>query len=328
MTPEEFKLNVFAIESSEAFNELALEIFYFQYKNNLVYSAFVDGVCHNISDIQHYSQIPCLPVEFYKTHKITSVNSEPELIFHSSGTTGQIRSSNPIYSEDVYKESILKCFHYFYGNPSDYIICALIPDYTSHTDSSLAYMLDYLKKLSAHPQSGFYFGKEEELIEVLQQNPETKKMLFGITYALINFAAHHPTPLKNTIIMETGGMKGKMKEITRAEVHTILYDSFASPVHSEYSMAELMSQAYLTNGSTFATPVWMKILIREVNDPLSLAPQEKTGGINIIDLANYQTCSFIATKDLGVLHTDDSFTVLGRFDNSDIRGCNLLAAEI
>ncbi len=328
MTSEQFNLNVFGIHSSESFNDLALKIFYYQYKNNPVYKAFVDGVCREIANIKQYQQIPCLPVEFYKTHHISSVDFEPQLIFHSSGTTGQSRSNNNIYSEEIYKESLLTGFNYFYGAPTDYIICALIPDYTSHKDSSLAYMLDYLIKQSNHNESGFYFGKEAELLEMLKQNAESQKIIFGITYALINFANQYATTLENTIIIETGGMKGKMKEMTRAEVHNILYTAFHSPIHSEYSMAELMSQAYLTKGNTFSTPPWMKITIREVNDPLTMAPFEKTGGINIIDLANYQTCSFISTKDLGILYSDGMFEVLGRFDFADIRGCNLLSAEL
>jgi hypothetical protein len=189
-------------------------------------------------------------------------------------------------------------------------------------------MLDYLMGLSTHAQNGFYYGKEEQLLKVVRKNPYQKKIIFGITYALINFALHYSSPFQNTIIIETGGMKGKMKEMTRPEVHKVLSDNLSCPIHSEYSMAELMSQAYLTNDKTFTSPPWMKILIRETNDPLSLAPFGKTGGINIIDLANFQTCSFISSKDLGVNYPDFSFEVLGRFDNSDIRGCNLLSSEL
>jgi hypothetical protein len=256
------------------------------------------------------------------------VEGIPELIFHSSGTTGQIRSTQNVYSEEIYQKSILKNFSHFYGNPSDYIIFALTPDRKTHNDSSLAYMLDYLIKDSAHSKSGFYLGKEQELLKVINENPESKKIIFGITYALLNFASHLSLPFKNTIIIETGGMKGKMKEITRSEVQETLSESFKCPIHSEYSMAELMSQAYLTNVNTFYSPPWMKILIREVNEPLSLASIGQTGGINIIDLANFHTCSFLSTQDLGVLHNDDSFEVLGRFDYCDVRGCNLLSFEL
>jgi hypothetical protein len=328
MTSEQFKLKVFSVKSLNDFNELSLEIFQFQYKNNAIYKTFVDGVCRDIQGIAHYSQIPCLPVEFYKTHKITSVDRKPELTFRSSGTTGQVRSNNYVFSKEVYEESILKSFTQFFGKPSDYIICALTPDFESHNESSLAYMLDFLIRESSHPQSGFYFGNEENLVKVLSENGGSKKILFGITYALIQFAMAYSCPLQNTTIIETGGMKGKMKEITREEVHTILTKSFSCPVQSEYSMAELMSQAYTTDGHKFSAPPWMKILIREVNDPLAQSPPEKTGGINIIDLANYHSCSFISTKDLGILYPGHSFEVLGRFDNSDIRGCNLLASEI
>jgi hypothetical protein len=327
MNPDQIKLKVFAVTSQAEFNELALAIFRFQYKNNATYKTFVDGVCRNINSISDYSRIPCLPVEFFKTHNISSVDARPELIFRSSGTTGQSRSTNIIYSEEIYRKSILKCFTRFFGNPSDYIIFALLPDRQTHPDSSLAYMLDYLTELSSHPQSGFYMGNEQELLKLLIENPGPQKIVFGITYALMNFARQHSSPLQNTVIIETGGMKGKMKEITRHEVHKVLSDSFACSIYSEYSMAELMSQAYLTEGNTFSTPPWMKILIREVNDPLSSVENGKTGGINIIDLANFQICSFISTNDLGILHSDGSFEVLGRFDHSDIRGCNLLSAE-
>ena len=328
MNSAHFKIKVFSILSRTDFDELALEIFHFQYKNNLTYRTFVNGVCRDINGISHYTQIPCLPVEFFKTHTVTSVDIKPAHIFHSSGTTAQVRSTHHVYSKEIYRRSILKSFLQFYGDPAKYIIFGLIPDYKTHNDSSLAYMLDYLTGLSSYPQSGFYMGKEEELLQVVIENPETPKIIFGITHALMNFAIHHQSSLQNTIIIETGGMKGKMKEITRTEVHKILSKSFSCPVHSEYSMAELMSQAYLTEGSTFSAPPWMKILIREINEPLSLADHGKTGGINIIDLANFHSCSFIATKDLGILHNDGAFEVLGRFDFSDIRGCNLLSAEL
>ncbi len=328
MNPEQFKIKVFSIGSPADFNLLALEIFHFQYKNNLTYQTFVDGVCPEIGSIDHYSKIPCLPVEFFKTHNIASVDAMPQMVFHSSGTTGQVRSTHKVFSEELYRKSILKSFSQFYGNPSNYIICALTPDWKTHNDSSLAYMLDFLSQMSARPESGFYLGKEEPLLKVLKANPDVKKIVFGITWALLNFAENFPTRLQNTIIIETGGMKGKMKEITRAEVHTKLSDSFSCPIHSEYSMAELMSQAYLTNGNTFSSPPWVKILIREANDPLSMAATGKTGGINIIDLANFHTCSFISTRDLGIMNTDNAFEVLGRFDFSDIRGCNLLASEL
>jgi len=328
MYTDQFKLKVFSITSQSDFNELAIEIFRFQYENNPTYRTFVDGVCRNRDSINHYTQIPCLPVEFFKTHEITSVKGIPELVFHSSGTTGQSRSTHKVYSLELYRQSILKSFSQFYGDPSEIIILALVPDYKTHNDSSLAYMLDYLISLSSYPESGFYMGKEKELLKILQTKPESKKIIIGITYALLDFASHYSLPLQNTILIETGGMKGQRKEITRAEVHKLLSESFSCPVHSEYSMAELMSQAYLCGSATFSSPPWMKILIREVNEPLSLCPSGRTGGINIIDLASFHTCSFISTKDLGVLHTDNSFEVLGRFDYSDTRGCNLLSSEL
>jgi phenylacetate-coenzyme A ligase PaaK-like adenylate-forming protein len=278
--------------------------------------------------IDHYSKIPFLPIEFFKTHNISSVQAKPELVFQSSGTTGQVRSTYNVYSEEIYRQSILKSFIRFYGDPAKYIICALVPDYKTHHNSSLAYMLEYLTGLSSYSSSGFYLGKEKELLKIVNENPETPKIIFGITYALMNFAMHYSVPLQNTVIIETGGMKGKMKEITRAEVHKILSDSFNCSIHSEYSMAELMSQAYLADSGQFFSPPWMKIIIREVNDPLSVTTLGQTGGISIIDLANFQTCSFIATQDLGKLHEDGTFEVLGRFDFSDIRGCNLLSAEL
>jgi hypothetical protein len=328
MNAEQITLKVFNIATLTDFNELALEVFHYQYKNNQTYKTFIDGVCRDKMLIVDYSQIPCLPIEFFKTNHISSMDVKPELVFHSSGTTSQFRSTHNIYSEEIYRQSILKSFMQFYGDPAKYIICALVPDYRTHGDSSLAYMLNYLTGLSSFPQSGFYMGKEEKLLKVVIENPETPKIIFGITYALLNFAQIYSAKLQNTIIIETGGMKGKMKEIIRAEVHELLTSGFHCPIHSEYSMAELMSQAYLTNSGRFSTPPWMKISIRMINDPLSNAAIGQIGGINIIDLANFHTCSFIATQDLGILHENGAFEVMGRFDNSDIRGCNLLSIEL
>lgn len=325
MDIEQLKSQIFEIKTHHDFNTIALQIFRYQYQHNVTYRTFIDLLPVNINDIISCYDIPCIPVEFFKSHDILCKNSQPELIFKSSGTSSGQKSRSLVFSKTLYETSILQCFSGFYGNPEEYIILALTPDYKTTPDSSLAFMLDFLIKKSGNPESGFYMNRHDKLIRVLEKKPENKKILFGITYTLMDFAEHHKLNLANTIIVETGGMKGKRQELTRSEFHAFLSVKFGlNIIHSEYSMCELMSQAYSKGGGLFLTPSWMKIYIREFNDPFSRAQNEKNGGINIIDLANLYTCSFISTKDIGILHDDETFEVLGRFDYSDIRGCNLL----
>jgi len=319
---------VFAIKSLSDFNDLALQIFYFQYKNNVVYQNFIDLLKIDIRKLKNYTEIPCLPVEFFKTHTISSVPFEPEQVFFSSGSTSLIRSKSLVYSKSLYETSIYKTFCSFYGSPGEYIITALIPNNPAIQNSSLVYMLDFLIKRTKNPLSGFYFEREKKLLDIINNKQKTKIILFGITYALLRFAENNYFPPNELIVIETGGMKGQMKEITRNELHTKLVRKFNSPIHSEYSMAEIMSQSYSSRNGIYMAPPWMHVSIRDVYDPLSCVENGKSGGIDIIDLANIYTCSFIATKDIGILHDNSTFEVSGRFDYSDVRGCNLMQTSI
>lgn len=322
------KNKIFNIHSINDFNEIAIQIFHYQYKNNSIYNEYVNRLYVNPDKIINFKQIPFLPIEFFKTHKIITGKRNPEIIFLSSGTTQSLRSKHYITDVGVYKKSFNKCFEYFYENVTDYCILAVLPFYVERKDSSLIYMVNDLIKNSNHKDSGFYkYLEVEKLAEKMKKLKERKQkiILIGLSYALLDIAEKHKFNISNAIIMETGGMKGKRKEIIRKELHNILCKSFGvESIHSEYGMTELLSQAYSKGNGLFHTPPWMKILIRDINDPITIIENEKTGGINVIDLANINSCSFIATQDLGRLHNDGSFEVIGRFDYSDVRGCNLM----
>ncbi|MEI6124449.1 MAG: acyl transferase [Bacteroidota bacterium] len=324
MNIEKLKSQVFNINSLSDFNELALKIFYLQFENNKIYRKFINLLGIDISKINYFKEIPCLPIEFFKTHLVTSVPFHPEIVFLSSGTTDSMRSKSFVFSKSLYEQSIFNTFTTFYENPNKYIIAALIPDINTAKNSSLSYMLDFLIKKSENKLSGFYLNSEEELINIIEKNPIKKKILFGLTYTLLKFVEDSSISDRNLVVIETGGMKGKMVEITRRDLYKRLAKKLNSPIHSEYSMAEIMSQAYSVKDGVFKTPWWMQILIRDIYDPLSRLGNNKSGGIDIIDLANFYTCSFISTKDIGLLHDDLSFEVFGRFDFSDVRGCNLM----
>jgi len=320
---------IFDIQSDSDFNALSLQVFNFQYNNVKVYKEFCDLLKRNPENVESYLDIPCLPINFFKTNKIIADNYTPEINFESSGTTGSELSRHYVAKKELYNKSFLKCFRQFYGEPSAYCIVGLLPSYIERGNSSLVYMVNQLIKLSQNENSGFYLNNYSELNELLVKNENNKQktLVFGVSYALLDMAENYPTNLSYTTIVETGGMKGKRKELIREELHEILKNAFGvSQIHSEYGMTELLSQAYLTNAEIFQSPNWMKVLIREVESPLVLLGKEKVGGINIIDLANLYSCSFIATQDLGKKHDNCSFEVLGRFDNSDIRGCNLLVS--
>ena len=311
----------------ETFDALVLEIFRFQFANNPVYKTFSEKLGRTPDVVNTIDKIPFLPVELFKTHKIYASDKEPEIIFTSSGTTGAITSQHAVAETLLYRKSFSTCFRKFYGEANEWIILALLPSYLEREGSSLVYMADHLIRESGNPESGFYLHDYKGLSEKLQRlNVEGKKvLLLGVTYALLDLAENHPVKLENTIIMETGGMKGKRKEMIREELHDKLKNAFhVSEIHSEYGMTELLSQAYSKGNGIFNCPPWMKIKIREMNDPFSLAEKGKTGGVNIIDLANLYSCSFISTSDLGKIHADESFEILGRFDDSDVRGCNLM----
>ena len=315
---------IFNCTNDANFEKLALEIFDFQMENNLTYAAYAALILRgkhpgNINDI------PFLPVEFFKTEQIICQGQAIEEIFLSSGTTGE-QSKHLVSNIELYKSSYQKAFQLFYGDITDYCILALLPSYKEREGSSLIYMVDDLIKKSKHPQSNYYLNNYEELATTLKglENKKQKTILFGVTYALLDLAEEFPQKLEHIIIMETGGMKGQRKELLKEEIHSILKHSFATEnIHSEYGMTELLSQGYSKGNNIFKTPPWMKILTRDVNDPLSII-SNKTGGINVIDLANIYSCPFIATQDLGRTFDDGSFSVLGRFSNADIRGCNLL----
>ncbi len=318
---------IFNISGHDNFNEIALEIFHFQYKYNVVYKQFVDFLNTQVTHINHYSQIPFLPVEFFKKHKVTSGEFKTDVAFSSSGTTGMKTSKHWVKQIELYESSFLKTFKLFFGSPNDYVILALLPSYLDRTGSSLVYMADKLIELSKRNESGFYLNELSELhtLLVTLKNRKQKVLLLGVTYALLDLAEQFPIHFPELILMETGGMKGHRKELVRDELHAKLRNVFGvKEIYSEYGMTELLSQAYSTGEGIFKCPPWMKILIRDVNDPLSILPEGKIGGIDIIDLANINSCSFIATQDLGRINVDGAFEIMGRFDNSDVRGCNLM----
>jgi len=325
MDIEKLKSGIFNIGSFDDFNVVALQIFHYQYQHNETYHKFIDLLSVKIDDITSCYNIPCLPVELFKTNEIRSTSSLPELVFKSSGTSSGQKSSSLVFSKSLYEKSILQSFSSFFGKPEDYMILALVPDYNTAKESSLAFMLDFLIKKSGQQESGFYMNRNDVLAAILNKKSDKKKILFGITYALMDFAEQHQLAPENTVVIETGGMKGRRKEITRDELYDFLTEKLKNTdICSEYSMCELMSQSYALRRGQYKTPPWMKIYIRELNDPFSHLENEKSGGINIIDLANLYTCSFISTKDIGILHETGTFEVLGRFDYSDIRGCSLL----
>ena len=293
-------------------------------ENNLTYAAYAALILRG-KHPENINEIPFLPVEFFKTEQIICQGQAIEEIFLSSGTTGE-QSKHLVSNIELYKSSYQKAFQLFYGDITDYCILALLPSYKEREGSSLIYMVDDLIKKSKHPQSNYYLNNYEELATTLKEleSKKQKTILFGVTYALLDLAEEFPQKLEHIIIMETGGMKGQRKELLKEEIHSILKHSFATEnIHSEYGMTELLSQGYSKGNNIFKTPPWMKILTRDINDPLSII-NNKTGGINVIDLANIYSCPFIATQDLGKTFDDGSFSVLGRFNNADVRGCNLM----
>lgn len=325
------KDRIFNIKDQDDFRETALEVFNYQCDNNPVYKEFLDALGKDRASVKTVSDIPFLPVEFFRNRKIVSGNKPIEIIFESSGTTGVTPGRHYVSDPGLYKESFSKAFTLFYGDPREYLIIALLPSYTERESSSLVYMVAELIKRSNNPLSGFYKDNTDDIVSVVGKSKRAglKILLLGVTFALLDLAENSSPDFSGVIIMETGGMKGRRKELTRTELHDILRSKFnVKSIHSEYGMTELMSQAYSSGDGIFYCPPWMKIVIRDPQDPLTLLPgYSKTGGINVIDLANINSCSFIATGDLGKLHKDGGFEVLGRFDNSDIRGCNLLVEQ-
>ena len=318
---------IFDIQSELEFNKITLEVFKHQFENNKVYRSFCDLLYVHPSDVKSVEQIPFLPIQFFKSHKIISSLDEIQEIFTSSGTTGSITSKHFVTDLALYQKSYQKGFKHFYGNIEDYVVLALLPNYLERKGSSLVYMVEDLIKRSKNTESGFYLNNLKELsikLEELDKRGQ-KALLIGVSFALLDLIEHQQFTLEHTLVMETGGMKGRRKELIRGELHQYLKNGFGvSEIHSEYGMTELLSQGYSKGEGVFKCPPWMKIFTRDTEDALTLLPKERTGGVNVIDLANYNSCSFIATQDLGKTFKDNSFEILGRFDNSDIRGCNLM----
>jgi len=320
-------MDLFNTSTFQSFEREALKTFRFQAINNDVYRRFITLLGIDIHKVKELQQIPFLPIEFFKSHDILSSKKPIEQVFTSSGTTGVVQSRHLLTDLHVYERSFTQAFTHFYGNVEDYVVLALLPGYLERKGSSLIYMVDDFIKKSHSKNSGFYLNELDALSEMLidLDAKGEKILLIGVTYALLDLLEKRKFQLKNTIVMETGGMKGKRKEMVRNELHELLGSGFGiSKIHSEYGMTELLSQAYSLGDGIFETPPWMKILIRDTEDPFHKLETGMTGGINVIDLANINSCSFIATQDLGRKVADNKFEILGRFDHSDIRGCNLM----
>ena len=310
-----------------SFNKAAIDGFRFQYETNEVYRHFCEALRYPANNVPDYTSIPFLPISFFKTMQLMSTVFEPEAVFESSGTTQTIQSRHYVKSIALYEQAFFQGFELQYGNPEQFCILGLLPSYLERSHSSLVYMVKCLMDKSAHPANGFYLHEFENLATTLRELEAKQQptLLFGVTFALLDFAEQFQFQLSSTNILETGGMKGRREELTREEVHMQLKKSFGLPsIHSEYGMTELLSQAYSTGDGIFHCPPWMKILVRDEDDPLHISTKGK-GAINIIDLANIYSCCFIATDDVGEVFEDGSFRILGRMDNSDIRGCSLLA---
>lgn len=311
----------------ETFSQVALEVFRYQYQHCDIYRQYCDALRVDAGKVTSLTAIPFLPISFFKTHKVLSVQEVPELAFESSGTTGESTSRHYIADPEVYERSLLQGFEQFYGRPGDYVILALLPSYLERRNASLVYMAKTLMAISGHADNGFYINEWDKLSEtILRLEQQGQKiLLLGVTFALLDFAEAYPISLRNTIVMETGGMKGRKEEMTRTEVHAILKQQWQlNTIHSEYGMTELLSQAYSKGSGLFECTNTMRVLVRDLNDPLEVA-SSGSGVINVVDLANIYSCSFIATEDLGRVAPDGSFEVLGRMDHSILRGCSLMA---
>ncbi|SDS26689.1 LuxE/PaaK family acyltransferase [Winogradskyella sediminis] len=319
---------IFNIKSNAEFDAIALDVFKFQFKHNKVYRSFCDLLYKHPSDIKRVSDIPFLPIQFFKSRKVLSSNLPIEKTFTSSGTTGSITSKHLLTDLNLYEESYLKAFRHFYGNIEDYVVLALLPSYLERDGSSLIYMVNDLIEKSKQAESGFYLNNHNELVNTLKslEVKQQKTLLIGVSFALLDVVEKIQLNLKHTVVMETGGMKGRRKEMIRQELHQTLKAGFGvHEIHSEYGMTELLSQAYSQGNGIFQCPPWMKVLTRDTEDALTIQTANKTGGINVIDLANLNSCAFLATQDLGKVNNHGEFEIIGRFDNSDIRGCNLMA---
>ena len=319
--------NFWEVNSSSSFEKLALDTFNLQYKKNTVYRSYCSLINRSPCDIKKVEDIPHLPISFFKSKKVVSYNKEPIGFFSSSKTSGLVSSKHFYRNLNDYIKSFTKGFENFYGKFSNYVFLGLLPSYIEQKNSSLIFMFNELIQKSSHIESGFYLDNFKDLVQKINflESRGQKTILMGVSFALLDLLEYHQFNLKNTLIMETGGMKGKRKEITRMELHKILSEGFGcKKIHSEYGMTELLSQAYSNGDGIFECQPWMRVSIRENQDPFELLQNGQTGGINIIDLANRDSCAFIATDDIGKVHSNKKFEVLGRFDHSEARGCNLM----
>jgi len=317
----------FAIDGPDAFNALAMDLFRLHATHNPVYRGFLDAAKIDPATVKEPNTIPCLPITLFRNQRVLLEGLDPKITFSSSGTTGAMTSHHHVPWPEVYERSFFTSFKTVYGDPKEWRILALLPAYLERTGSSLVYMAEKFIAASGDPLSGTYLYKYSELADVLRRSELEGRMtlLLGVTFALLDLAEQFPMPLKHTVIMETGGMKGRRPEIVREELHRILMSAFGVPtIHSEYGMTELLSQAWSTSDGIYRCPPWMQVRIRDVNDPFAKETDGRTGAIDVIDLANIASCPFISTQDLGRRNADGSFEVLGRFDHSDVRGCNLL----
>ncbi|MBU0764902.1 MAG: acyl transferase [Bacteroidetes bacterium] len=322
------KEKIFNITSGKEFRVLASDIFRYQAQENDVYREFAFHMKINPLKVTAVEDIPFLPVEFFKRRRVITGKDDVGHCFVSSSTTGSTPSKHYVADIGLYEKSFLSCFRKFYGPPDDYCILALLPGYLERKDSSLVYMVNSMIEKGGHSDSGFYLGDHNSLRNKLLKLEKAgqKTILIGVAFALMDFALKHKLELKHTVVMETGGMKGRRKEIVKEELHQILQERLGvEAIHSEYGMTELLSQAYSKGNNCFHCPPWMKVMIRDIYDPMSYVATGRIGGINVVDLANLYSCSFVETQDLGRINSDGSFEVLGRFDHSDVRGCNLMA---
>lgn len=321
--------DIFKVNCDEDLKKMAIGAFRYQFRNNPVYKAWASAFVKSEADVLELQQIPFLPIEFFKTQEVICEGNTYQEIFTSSSTTAQTPSKHYIKDLKVYESSFLKSFQLFFGEPADYCVLALLPGYLDRKGSSLVYMCDQLIEISGHNNSGFYLRDLDVLVNVIKHLKEQKQrtILIGVSYALLDLAEKNIELDQNFTVIETGGMKGTRTELLKEELHAILKQKFKiDHIASEYGMTELLSQAYALEEGKFKNPPWMKFMIRDVNDPFTYLKQNKTGGINVIDLANIYSCSFIATQDLGQLSEQGELKLMGRFDNSDIRGCNLLVS--
>lgn len=320
--------SIFDIVSAEGFRDAALAVFRHQFHHNEIYGKWCRSTGTDVDSVKEVHQIPFLPIGFFRTHRvITGTILENPLVFTSSGTTGSVASKHLVADPRLYEQSFARTFRLFYGDPRQYCILALLPGYLERPGSSLVYMMERLVKQTGHPHSGFFLHDKKSLVRILNdlKAQGQKAILVGVSYALLDLCALKPKLGMNTIVMETGGMKGTRKEMLKEELHATLTDGLQTEnIHSEYGMTELLSQAYSRGGGLFETPPWMRFLIRETDDPFSMQQNNRTGGVNVIDLANIHSCAFVATQDLGRINTSGKLELAGRFDHSDIRGCNLM----